>query len=132
MHKLGHFGICTTDFTQAFRFFTDNFNLAPSDVCGTNVLFLSALVDFSSRQLVHDEHGQVLATFLHLDRGQEMVDHHCFFFYQGPQAHVHHTSYEVHDFDTQALGHNWLEEQGHCICWVSEDMSLEARYLIIG
>ncbi|KAL5083549.1 hypothetical protein Trisim1_001361 [Trichoderma cf. simile WF8] len=98
VHKLGHFGICTTNFEETFKFFTENFNFVPSD-------------------LVHDETGRDVATFLHLDRGKEMVDHHSFFFYEGPKPHVHHSSFEVHDFDTQALGHDWLIEQGHEICW---------------
>lgn len=54
---------------------------------------------------------------MHLDRGEDMVDHHCFFIYEGPKAHVHHTSFEVNDFDTQALGHDWLKERGYEICW---------------
>jgi len=37
-----------------------------------------------------------------------MVDDHCFFFFEGPKFHVHHSSFEVHDFDSQLLGHNWL------------------------
>ncbi|KKP06916.1 glyoxalase family protein [Trichoderma harzianum] len=67
--------------------------------------------------LVHDETGRDVATFLHLDRGKEMVDHHSFFFYEGPKPHVHHSSFEIHDLDTRALGHDWLIEQGHEICW---------------
>jgi hypothetical protein len=30
---------------------------------------------------------------------------------------VHHSSFEVHDMDTQLLGHDWLEEQGWKNCW---------------
>ena len=35
----------------------------------------------------------------------------------GPPAHVHHSSYEVNDFDTQTLGHDWLREKGWTNCW---------------
>ena len=35
----------------------------------------------------------------------------------GPKMHVHHTSYETHDFDTQVLGHDWLRDQGYENCW---------------
>ena len=58
-----------------------------------------------------------MATFIHLDRGKEKVDHHCFFFYEGSRPHVHHSSYEVYDFDTQALGHDWLKQKGYQSCW---------------
>ncbi|KAI1272368.1 Glyoxalase/Bleomycin resistance protein/Dihydroxybiphenyl dioxygenase [Xylaria sp. FL0933] len=98
VHKLGHFGISTLDFARTFKFFTENFIFAPSD-------------------LIHDESGRDVATFLHLDRGKEKVGHHCFFFYEGSKPHVHHSSYEVYDFDTQALGHYWLKQKGYQTCW---------------
>lgn len=67
VHKLGHFGCCVTDFDRAFKFYTTHFNLKPSD-------------------LVHDENGKDITTFLHVDRGMEKVDHHTFFFFEGELA----------------------------------------------
>ncbi|KAJ4361122.1 uncharacterized protein N0V89_001691 [Didymosphaeria variabile] len=32
VHKLGHFGICVTNFEQQYKFYTTKFNLKPSDV----------------------------------------------------------------------------------------------------
>lgn len=55
--------------------------------------------------------------FFRLNRGDEKVDHHIFFLYEGPKWHVHHTSYETHDFDTQVLGHDWLRDKGYQNCW---------------
>jgi hypothetical protein len=99
VHKLGHFGFCVTDFNKAFEFYTTNFNLKPSE-------------------LAHEpESGENVMTFLHLDRGSEWVDHHCFFFFKGPEFHVHHSSFEVFDFDVQMLGHSWLEEKKYENCW---------------
>jgi hypothetical protein len=97
IHKLGHFGCCVTDFAKALEFYTTNFNFKPSDI-------------------VHDK-GRDITAFCHLDRGDEMVDHHCFFFFEGPKFHVHHSSFEVHDFDIQLLGHNWLVQKGYENCW---------------
>lgn len=54
---------------------------------------------------------------MHLDRGQIPVDHHCFFIFEGPVSHVHHSSFETHDFDTQLLGHHWLRQKGYKNCW---------------
>ena len=31
--------------------------------------------------------------------------------------HVHHCSFEVHDFDTQILGHKWLAEKQYKPVW---------------
>lgn len=58
-----------------------------------------------------------MTVFWRLDRGKEEVDHHCFFFYQGPKYHVHHASFETYDFDAQVLGHDWLREKGYKNCW---------------
>lgn len=99
VHKLGHFGLCVTDFKKAFEFYTTHFNFKPSDV-------------------VYDpKTGADITTFCHLDRGSEWVDHHSFFFFEGPKFHVHHSSFEVFDFDIQMLGHNWLGEKGYENCW---------------
>ena len=58
-----------------------------------------------------------MVAFMHLDRGLEFVDHHCFFFFSGPKAHIHHSSYEVFDFDAQVMGHDYLAKQGYENCW---------------
>ena len=63
--KLGHFGCCVTDFDKTYEFYSTRFNLKASD-------------------LIHDSSGKDITAFLHLDRGMEQVDHHTFFFFQGP------------------------------------------------
>ncbi|KAK9447018.1 Glyoxalase/Bleomycin resistance protein/Dihydroxybiphenyl dioxygenase [Limtongia smithiae] len=98
IHKLGHFGMCVTDFAATYKFYTTRFNFVPSDTS-------------------YDSSGQDVITFLHLDRGKELVDHHCYFFFEGPVSHVHHSSFETHDFDTQVLGHDWLRHKGYENCW---------------
>ena len=90
--------MCVTDFAKSLGFWTGHFNLKPSD-------------------LLHDPEGRDITTFMHLDRGHELVDHHCFFFFEGPKSHVHHSSFEVFDFDTQVLGHDWLIKKGYENCW---------------
>ncbi|KAJ5982940.1 hypothetical protein N7481_005039 [Penicillium waksmanii] len=50
VHKLGHFGMCVTDFTLAYDFYTTHFN-------------------FKASNLVYDGSGRDITTFLHLDRG---------------------------------------------------------------
>ena len=64
IHKLGHFGTCVTNFAKAYEFYTSRFNLKASE-------------------LVYGGDGKDITTFLHLDRGMEQVDHHCFFFFEG-------------------------------------------------
>jgi hypothetical protein len=73
-----------------WNFYIRNFNLVPSDWL-----------------YVEDEDGKRrdVALFAHIDRGEDFVDHHTFFMSSNPTTHVHHCSFEVHDFDTQLLGH---------------------------
>lgn len=99
VHKLGHFGLCVTDYKKAFDFYMSNFNLKPSEL------------------VYAPDTKEDITTFLHLDRGSELVDHHCFFFFEGPKFHVHHSSFEVFDFDIQMLGHTHLTEQNYENCW---------------
>ncbi|KAJ4358227.1 uncharacterized protein N0V89_002807 [Didymosphaeria variabile] len=102
VHKLGHYGLCVTQFPAQLAFYTRSFNFAPTD-------FL----------YVQDEEGEKkdVATFLHIDIGPNFTDHHTFFMSSNPTAHVHHCSFEVHDFDAQNLGHEWLAKKGYKSVW---------------
>ncbi|KAK3630521.1 hypothetical protein LTR56_017440 [Elasticomyces elasticus] len=102
VHKLGHYGLCVKDFPAQMEWYTRNFNLAPTD-------FLYVPVEGGERKDV--------AVFLHLDRGDEPVDHHTFFMSTNPTSHVHHCSFEVHDYDTQHLGHQWLASKKYTSVW---------------
>ncbi|RMJ13719.1 hypothetical protein CDV36_006613 [Fusarium kuroshium] len=97
IHKLGHFGLCVTQFQKTFDFYTKNFNFVLSDI-------------------QHDETGRHIASFLHLDLGETFTDHHSFFIFKGPKSHVHHTSFEVHGFDVEVLGHDPLRDLGYQNC----------------
>ncbi|KAL3442484.1 Glyoxalase/Bleomycin resistance protein/Dihydroxybiphenyl dioxygenase [Aspergillus insuetus] len=102
VYKLGHFGLCTQDFAKQLEFYTSTFNLIPTDF------------------IYIEQEGQRIpvTTFMHLDLGPAPVDHHSFFLSANPKAaHVHHSSYEVHDFDTQQLGHQWLTQKGYRPTW---------------
>lgn len=90
--------MCVTNFAKSFEFWTGYFNFKPSD-------------------LLYGPDGKDVVAFMRLDRGHELVDHHCFFFFMGPKGHVHHSSFEVFDFDTQVLGHDWLTKKGYEIYW---------------
>lgn len=87
-------------------FYTRNFNIVPTDL------------------LYVDEPNQprkVVAMFGHIDRSKDYVDHHTMFLAGmtpdsgGP--HVHHCSFEIHDADTQFLGHQWLSKQNYKSVW---------------
>ncbi|KAH6660541.1 trihydroxytoluene oxygenase [Truncatella angustata] len=102
VHKLGHFGLCVQEFDRQLKWYTQNFNIVPTD-------FLYVPTETGQRKIV--------AVFAHIDRGQDYVDHHSFFMSTNATSHVHHCSFEVHDFDTQQLGHQWLATKGYKSVW---------------
>lgn len=100
--KLGHYGLCVRDFEAQVQFYLANFNIVPTD-------FLQITLP--------DETQKSIAMFAHIDRGQDYVDHHSFFMTTSDTSHVHHCSFEVHDYDTQMLGHKWLAQKGYESVW---------------
>ena len=102
VHKWGHYGVTYPDghFQTMFDWYTTNLALAASDIVYS--------------------HEKPVTAFLHIDRGLDFTDHHSFFFKKarpGMTPDVAHAAFEVHDFDIQQLGHQYLEEQGHALCW---------------
>ncbi|PQE12303.1 trihydroxytoluene oxygenase protein [Rutstroemia sp. NJR-2017a BVV2] len=102
VHKLGHYGLCVRDFVTQWKFYVNNFNLVPTDW-----LYIDE----------PDGNKRDVALFAHIDRGEDYVDHHTFFLSTNKSSHVHHCSFEVHDFDTQLLGHKWLAKRGYKSVW---------------
>ena len=122
VHRLGHFGMCVTDFDKTFDFYTRRFNFYPSDVRVPLFEHMPIICGFDRPLLTHSQightpEGKNVIVFNRLARGKELVDHHTFFFFEGPKSHVHHSSFETHDFDTQVLGHDWLRHKGYENCW---------------
>jgi hypothetical protein len=102
VHKLGHYGLCVTDFDREMQWYTRTFNIVPTD-------FLTVDEDNGNKKTV--------AIFAHIDLGPAYTDHHTIFLSQNPTKHVHHASFETHDFDTQALGHAHLAARGYTPVW---------------
>ncbi|KAH7141797.1 trihydroxytoluene oxygenase [Dactylonectria macrodidyma] len=102
VYKLGHYGLCVKDFEAQLDFYLTNFNLVPTD-------FLHVDLPDGTKKSV--------ALFAHIDRGDDYVDHHTFFINSNKTSHVHHCSFEVHDYDTQMLGHQWLAQKGYKSVW---------------
>ncbi|OAL05585.1 Glyoxalase/Bleomycin resistance protein/Dihydroxybiphenyl dioxygenase [Phaeosphaeriaceae sp. SRC1lsM3a] len=102
IHRWGHYGVTYPDGTyqQMYDWYTQNLALAPSDV-------------------VLDD-GKPVTCFFHIDRGLEFTDHHAFFFKRAKgdaNPTVAHSAFEVHDFDIEQLGHNFLMSKGYENCW---------------
>ena len=111
VHKLGHYGLCVKDFDTQLEWYTRNFNFAPTD------FLYVPLPSESGKGTDGEVRKKDVAVFAHIDRGEEPVDHHTFFMSSNKTAHVHHCSFEVHDYDTQHLGHQWLAKQEYTSVW---------------
>jgi hypothetical protein len=91
VHMLGHFGQSVGDFDTSYKWYTTTFNLVASDI------------------LVSDD-GKDVGAFCHIDLGQTPTPHHSFFFLKMP-------TFEVHDTDSQFMGHQHLLRKGYELCW---------------
>lgn len=74
---------------------------------------------FVPTEEVHDEadKDELLAAFIHADRGDDYVDHHVMMFGRHAKAGLNHVSFEVQDIDDLWAGHEWLVNQGYKHCW---------------
>lgn len=104
VHKLGHYGYVCKEFETELEFYTSNFNFVHSDILN--------LPQIPNRDVL---------TFMHLDLGSEYTDHHSLFLQRAPpnvsETYLHHSSFEVNDFDTQLIGHQFLAQKGWKSVW---------------
>src|SRR5260370_1103669 len=99
IRRLGHVLFKVTDFQKTFDWYTRTLGMLPSDV------------------LVAGPEKKKLVAFLRCDRGATFTDPPTVAFAEGKQAHLHHSSFEIHDFDDQVLGHEWLTAKGWRNFW---------------
>ena len=102
VHRWGHYGVTYPDgkYQEMYDWYTKNLALIPSDMVYKG--------------------DKPITCFFHIDRGLEFTDHHAFFFKRvkpDQKPNVAHAAFEVHDFDIQQLGHQYLESKGYELCW---------------
>ncbi|KAH8809454.1 Glyoxalase/Bleomycin resistance protein/Dihydroxybiphenyl dioxygenase [Xylogone sp. PMI_703] len=100
--RWGHYGVTYPPgcYETMFNWYSNTLTLIPSDIVY--------------------EGEKATTCFFHIDRGTEFTDHHSFFFKMtkgNDDPNVAHAAFEVHDYDIQQLGHNYLLSNGHKICW---------------
>jgi catechol 2,3-dioxygenase-like lactoylglutathione lyase family enzyme len=65
-----------------------------------------------------DNDKATLGVFLRFDRGGDYTDHHSIFVLHDPEhVKLHHSSYEVQDYDAVHIGHMWMKERGWTHEW---------------
>ena len=97
VNRLGHFVLHVSDHDATVQWFMDRFNFLPSDHFAT------------------PDEETVYGTFIRLDRGDELVDHHFMLILQSDWVGVHHCSFEVTDLDSVMSAHDFLFAQGYTL-----------------
>lgn len=102
VHRWGHYGVTypAGKYQEMFDWYTKYLALTPSDIVYKG--------------------EKPITCFFHIDRGLEFTDHHAFFFKMAKpsdEPSVAHAAFEVHDFDVQQLGHQYLTQRGYELCW---------------
>lgn len=102
VHRWGHYGVTypAGSYQLMYDWYTSKLALAASDIVYRG--------------------DEPVTCFFHIDGGMEFTDHHVFFFKPakpGEDLKVAHCAYEVHDYDVQHLGHDYLTLKGHELCW---------------
>ena len=94
--RLGHFVLHVRDHRAAVAWLRRRLGLIPSDYMGPP-----------------GDPAQAAGTFLRVDRGEELVDHHCLLVLGTDKPGVHHCSFEVEDLDAVMAGHDYLQTRGY-------------------
>lgn len=99
--RLGHFVLHVSDHDAAVKWMLDRFDFLPADY------FATPGTDGTD--------GDVYGTFIRLDHGAELVDHHFMLILQSDWIGVHHSSFEVTDLDAVMSAHDYLLAQGYTL-----------------
>lgn len=94
--RLGHFVLHVTNHDETMAWLNDRFNFLPSDYF-----------------LPPGETGPIVGTFVRLDLGEQLVDHHFMLVLQSDWVGVHHSSFEVMDLDAVMASHDYLIQEGY-------------------
>jgi catechol 2,3-dioxygenase-like lactoylglutathione lyase family enzyme len=94
--RLGHFVLHVRNHQVAVAWLRRRLSLIPSDYMGPP-----------------GDPAQAAGTFLRVDRGEELVDHHCMLVLGTDKQGVHHCSFEVEDLDAVMSGHDYLRTRGY-------------------
>lgn len=96
--RLGHFVLHVSDHQASVAWLQQRFGLIASDYLA-----------------IPDAPAQPIGTFLRVDHGEALVDHHCMLVLGTDRPGVHHCSFEVSDLDAVMSAHDFLLERGYTL-----------------
>ncbi len=99
VQRLGHLAVFSPTPRQLIEWYGENLGMKPSE-------------------LIHGgDETQVLAAFMHLDKGPQWTDHHTLAIVGAPTAGLDHVSFECRDFDDVGMGHMQMLDKGYKHRW---------------
>lgn len=99
VQRLGHLAVFSPAPQKLIEWYGKNFGMKPSE-------------------LIHDgNEANVLAAFMHMDKGPEWTDHHTLAVVVAAVAGLDHVSFECRDFDDVGMGHMLMLDKGHKHRW---------------
>lgn len=97
--RLGHAAIFSPNPQQTIAWYCDTLGMRPSE-------------------LIHkDDENNVLAAFMHLDKGAEWTDHHTLAIVGAAAPGLDHISFECRDIDDLGMGHMVMGDKGYKHRW---------------
>ena len=99
IQRLGHLAVFSPAPQQMIEWYGENLGMQPSE-------------------LIHDgNETNVLAAFLHLDKGPEWTDHHTLAIVGAAAPGMDHASFECRDFDDVGMGHMVMKDKQYQHRW---------------
>lgn len=99
VQRLGHLAVFSPAPQHLIEWYDKNLGMKPSE-------------------LIHDgNETNVLAAFMHLDKGLEWTDHHTLAIIGAQAAGLDHASFECRDFDDVGMGHMLMLDKGYTHRW---------------
>ena len=96
VRRLGHFVLHVSNHDESVQWLSDRFGLIPSDFFGTT-----------------DTPPHIFGSFLRIDAGTDVVDHHCILVLQSDHVSAHHISFEMTGLDDLMCAHDYLISCGY-------------------
>jgi len=96
VRRLGHFVLHVSNHDESVKWLSDRLGLIASDFFGTT-----------------DIPPSIFGTFLRLDAGTNVVDHHCLLVLQADHVSAHHISFEMTGLDDLMCAHDFLVSRGY-------------------
>ena len=97
--RLGHVALLTPAPQQMIAWYCETLGMKPSEL------------------IYRDEEANVLAAFVHLDKGPDWTDHHTVAIVGAPAPGVDHVSFECRDFDDVGMGYMAMADKGYTHRW---------------